>query len=80
MGDVQKVDFGIQRTPDGSLVQFGVALANGGFFPFAASRAGDYDEAVAADAQPQPQPESQPDSQPTETAPPAPAQPVEGGQ
>lgn len=54
MSDVQKVDVGIQRSEDGGLVQFGVAFPNGGFFSFAAVRAGDYDEALAADAQTQP--------------------------
>lgn len=57
MPDTQKVEVGIQRTEDGSLVQFGVAFPNGGFFPFAAARSGDYDEAQASDAQPTPQPE-----------------------
>lgn len=76
MSDVQKVDFGLQRTPDGSLVQFGVALPNGGFFPFAASRAGDYDEELAADAQPQPQSEEspqEPSSEPQQEAQPEPS-------
>lgn len=70
MSDVQEVKIGLQRSADGQLVEFGVALQNGGFFPFAASRAGDYDEAVAADAQPQPQPESsQPEPQPAQQEP-----------
>lgn len=58
MSDVQEVKFGMQRSEDGGLVEFGVAFPNGGFFPISASRAGDYDEALAADAQPQPQPET----------------------
>ena len=80
MSDVQKVDLGLQRSPDGSLVQFGVALPNGGFFAFAASRAGDYDEALASDAQTQPQEEEQPAPSETQPADDQPAEPTGEGQ
>lgn len=57
MSDVQDVKFGMKRSDDGALVEFGVAFPNGGFFPLNAVGAGNYDEALAADAQTQPQPE-----------------------
>ena len=58
MSDVQDVKLGMKRSDDGELVEFGVSFPNGGFFPINASRAGDYDEALAADAKTDPQPES----------------------
>ena len=87
MSDVQKAQLGIKRSEAGELVEFGIEFPNGGFFPFAASRAGDYDEALAADAQPEPpaQPQTEPEapadpvSEPTQTAPAAPEQPVDNG-
>lgn len=79
MSDVQKLDFGMQRASDGGLVEFGVVFPNGGFFPISASRAGDYDEALAADAQPVPSEQPQPE-QPAEPSPEPPAAPVSEGQ
>lgn len=51
MSDVQKTDVGIRRSEAGDLVEFGVIFPNGGFYSFAATRSGDYDEQLAADAQ-----------------------------
>ena len=79
MSDVQNAQLGIKRSEAGELVEFGIVFPNGGFFPFAASRAGDYDEALAADANPEPQPQPEPAQEPTQTAEPAPVQPVDNG-